>query len=294
MNETNNYNSQMGSPNTGKPKHLTPSSSFLHSGTSKPSATTAQPSQTYTQGTQSAQAYSQPTQTTAQTSPAYTQSSAVYSQPTHTTAQASSSYTQSPTAYGQPTHTTTQAGSSYTQSSSAYTSASQTTTQPYAQSSQAYAQTGRVQTSTVQSTDSSNLFLGIIGMLLGLALATVLIVLTYSLNYFSKLQVIASCFTYTFAVLGYSLLGRGVDFKGRVVCSIATLIMVFFAHEIAVAWHLQKALGDEIDFVTTFQNLRSFLDFSPELKGWYYMELAIAYVLNIVCVIAGPKEQLRR
>ncbi len=273
MNETNNYNSQMGSPNTGKPKHLTPSSSFLHSGTSKPSATTAQPSQTYTQGTQSAQAYSQPTQTTTQTSPAYTQASSAYSQPTQTTAQA---------------------GSAYTQASSAYTSASQTTTQPYAQSSQAYAQTGRVQTSTIQSTDSSNLFLGIIGMLLGLALATVLIVLTYSLNYFSKLQVIASCFTYTFAVFGYSLLGRGVDFKGRVVCSIATLIMVFFAHEIAVAWHLQKALGDEIDFVTTFQNLRSFLDFSPELKGWYYIELAIAYVLNIVCVIAGPKEQLRR
>lgn len=131
-------------------------------------------------------------------------------------------------------------------------------------------------------------------MLLGLVLSTGLIILFYDLERFGKIQILAACFTYVFTVKGYMLLGRGIDFKGTVICSVFVLIMVFFSHEFAIAYHLQRYWGENIDFITSYKSIKLFLELAPDYKKWYYLELGIAYFINVACIIMGPKKVFQK
>lgn len=285
----NNYTSSTGSStgsNSGTQKHLVPSGSFLKSGTKSAAPTSAQTGQS---SSQPAQAYTQTTQTYSQTTQTYAQPGQSFSQFAQASPQSSPVSLQKESAYSQSSQTYTQTGSGFTAAPS--TSQNQ---QSYPHSSQAYAQTGRVETSSAQFIDSPNMFLGIIGMLLGLVLSTGLITLLYSLNYFSKAQIIASCFTYVLAIKGYMFFAKGIDFKGTVICSIFVLFMVFFSHEFAIAFHLKMAWEENIDLITSFRSIKLFKALNPEFKKWYYIELVIAYIINISCIVLGPDKVFKK
>ncbi len=191
--------------------------------------------------------------------------------------------------YAQPTQTYTQTETAATVEQT-YSQTGTEYNQPYTQSNQTYAQTTGVDTALTQFGDSPNMILGIIGMIVGLALSTGLIILFYDLERFGKIQILAACFTYLFAMKGYMLLGQGIDLKGTVLCSVVVLIMVYFSHELAIAYHLQKFWGETIDFATSYKSIKLFLDLNPDYKKWYYLELGVAYFINIACVVMGPRK----
>ncbi len=151
------------------------------------------------------------------------------------------------------------------------------------------AQTTGVNTTYTQFADSPNMFLGIIGMILTLLLETFLLVLTYN---FLRLHFLVSCIFYIMALNGYSKLGNGIDLKGKIICSIITLIMIYFSHQIALAWQIKYALG--YDFATAYHSIPFFLELSSEIKSPHYFSIICAYLVNGLLIFGDITGQIKK
>lgn len=82
---------------------------------------------------------------------------------------------------------------------------------------------------------------------------------------------------------GYAILGGHLDKKGVIESVIIMLIMIFFANKISWSWDAYSALEEYgWTFTEVYQDLGYILE-ETDLVASYYGELAIGYILTIVC-----------
>lgn len=132
----------------------------------------------------------------------------------------------------------------------------------------------------------SNFAAGLIGAFLGSLIGCVLWILIYKLGYIAG---IAGAVTAICAMKGYEMLGGHLDKKGVIGSVIIMLISIFLANKIAWSWEAYDALKEYgYTFFDCFRVLGDILSESG-LTGSYYGDLAIGYLLTIVCSFRNIK-----
>ena len=131
----------------------------------------------------------------------------------------------------------------------------------------------------IQSKKSS-LVAGLVGAFLGSLIGCILWVLSYHLGYIAG---IAGAVTAICAMKGYAILGGHLDKKGVIGSVVIMLIMIFFANKISWSWDAYSALEEYgWTFTEVYQDLGYILE-ETDLVASYYGELAIGYILTLVC-----------
>jgi len=126
----------------------------------------------------------------------------------------------------------------------------------------------------------SNLVGGLVGAFLGSLIGCALWVLIYRLGYIAG---IAGAVTGICAMKGYEILGKRLDKKGVIGSVIIMFIMIFFANKLSWSWEIYDVYkADGITFWEAFQSSDDIIAFS-DLTATYYKDLAIGYVLTILC-----------
>ncbi|MGG7177756.1 hypothetical protein ACQPU1_09195 [Clostridium paraputrificum] len=126
----------------------------------------------------------------------------------------------------------------------------------------------------------NKIFLGIIGSLLGACIGSFLWVIIAQMNYIAAIAgfAIALC-----SIKGYEKFGGKLNISGIVITSIITIIMVFFASYISLAFdiYLEYKADYLITFFDAFKSVPEFLT-APEIKDVFMKDLAIGYLLTIL------------
>lgn len=126
----------------------------------------------------------------------------------------------------------------------------------------------------------SNLIPGLIGALLGSLIGCVVWILIYKLGYIAG---IAGAVTGICAMKGYEMLGKHLDKKGVIGSVIVMFVMIYFANRIAWTWEAYDVLKEYgAGFFDVYRGLGEIISES-DLTANYYGDLAIGYVLTIVC-----------
>lgn len=135
--------------------------------------------------------------------------------------------------------------------------------------------------SAVRSQKSS-LIPGLVGAFLGSLIGTLLWIVIYKLGYIAG---IAGAVTIICAFKGYEKFGGALDVKGVLVSVIMSVIMIYFANNIAWAWEAYDALKDlGYTFSDAYRGLHDIL-VETDLTSSFYMDLAIGYILTVICSI---------
>lgn len=151
--------------------------------------------------------------------------------------------------------------------------------------------TGSIESSLQQNQQNvkaqkSHFAAGLIGAFLGSLIGCVLWILIYKLGYIAG---IAGAVTAICAMKGYEMLGGHLDKKGVIGSVIIMLISIFLANKLAWSWEAYDALKDYgYTFFDCYRVLGEILEESA-LTGSYYGDLAIGYLLTIVCSFKNIK-----
>lgn len=142
---------------------------------------------------------------------------------------------------------------------------------------------------TVSEPIKSNIIPGLVGAFIGSLLGVALWILIYKLGYIAG---IAGALIVIAAMRGYALLGKCLDRKGVVLCTILSLIMVFIANKLSWSMEAYIAFKDEgvgVSFFDIYRNLNNLLK-EFEITSSYYKDLVIGYILFL---IAGVSDIVR-
>ena len=132
----------------------------------------------------------------------------------------------------------------------------------------------------VPEKEKSNMIAGLVGAFLGSLIGCALWVGIYKLGYIAG---IAGAVTGICAFKGYEILGKRLDVKGVIASVIIMFVMIFFANKLSWAWEIYDVYKlDGITFGQAFQSADEIIAYS-ELTATYYKDLAIGYVLTLVC-----------
>lgn len=151
---------------------------------------------------------------------------------------------------------------------------------------------------------SSNIFLGLIGALIGDLLGAVIWVVLYQLAYVGGIfsayaTAIGSAFAIALSIGGYVILGKGLDVKGVIICAVLGIVSIYFVHRVAfsVFWviMMKKGWNIDMDFKTAYinleKNMKDFDDLTRILHldkknalvtVIFYRDLIVAYVWALV------------
>lgn len=126
----------------------------------------------------------------------------------------------------------------------------------------------------------SHLIPGLVGAFLGSLIGAALWVAIYKLGYIAG---IAGAVTGICAMKGYEMLGRFLDKKGVVGSVIIMVITIYLANKLAWSWEAYDALKDYgYTFADSYRGLGEILN-ETDLTAGYYGDLAIGYILTLVC-----------
>ncbi|MCH5268047.1 MAG: hypothetical protein J1E62_06860 [Lachnospiraceae bacterium] len=133
----------------------------------------------------------------------------------------------------------------------------------------------------------SNIFLGLIGALVGDALGAVFMVWCDYNGYWGFIG--GACIIYIALIL-YSLLGGGLDKKGVIVCAILALPTIFIANQAGWALWFMKQVNDEmslkLDFQHVFFSMRTILkELGLKYIIYYYVDIVASIILYIVGLV---------
>lgn len=128
----------------------------------------------------------------------------------------------------------------------------------------------------------SNLLPGLVGAFLGALIGCIVWIIIGKLGYISGIAgfVMAIC-----AMKGYEMLGKHLDKKGVIVCTITLLVMVYFATKLT--WSLVffgELKAYDWSFSEIFQQFYYILTES-EIKGAFFKELGVGYFLTILATV---------
>ena len=119
--------------------------------------------------------------------------------------------------------------------------------------------------------------LGIIGALLGAALAMGLWCL---LGYFGKMAFISGIAMCVGVIGGYYLLGKGMSIVGLVICGIIMIAAVFFSVRLSYGLWLYHKLDGTMSFGDCYSKVMKLLESLGE-KGSFYKDLGLGYLFTV-------------
>ncbi len=133
----------------------------------------------------------------------------------------------------------------------------------------------------------SHLMPGLVGAFLGSLIGCVLWVLIYKLGYIAG---IAGAVSIICALKGYEFLGKHLDVKGVFSTLIITIIMIYFANKLSITWDLYDVLKEyDVTFFDVYHSLLLLLK-EFEIVGAYFGDLAIGYILTLLCSFGSIKQ----
>lgn len=136
----------------------------------------------------------------------------------------------------------------------------------------------------------SSLIPGLVGAFLGALIGAVLWIGIYKLGYIAG---IAGAVTVICAMKGYEKFGGAMDVKGVLVSVIISVVMIYFANNIAWAWEAYEALESYgFTFTDAYRGLHDILVETDLLKS-YYGDLGVGYFLTLICSIGTIISALR-
>lgn len=128
----------------------------------------------------------------------------------------------------------------------------------------------------------SSLIPGLVGAFLGSLIGAVVWIGIYKLGYIAG---IAGAITVICALKGYEKFGGALDIKGVFFSIVISVVMIYFANNIAWAWEAYEALSDYgFTFSDAYRGLQDILVETGLLKD-FYGDLAIGYFLTLICSI---------
>ena len=128
----------------------------------------------------------------------------------------------------------------------------------------------------------SSLIPGLVGALLGALIGGAMWIGIYKLGYIAG---IAGAITVICAMKGYELFGRAMDVKGVIISVLISIVMIYFANNIAWAWEAYDALESYgFTFSDAYRGLQDIL-VETEMTKNYYADLGIGYFLTFICSI---------
>lgn len=129
--------------------------------------------------------------------------------------------------------------------------------------------------------ESSNWLFGTVGALFGSLLGVALWIIIYQLGYLAG---IAGAVTVVCAMVGYEKLGKKLDVKGVIISVIISIVMIYFAHKLAVsigAYREFQDMGMKVKFSDIYRDLYKMLEAVDGMKD-YYRDLFVGYALFLV------------
>lgn len=137
-----------------------------------------------------------------------------------------------------------------------------------------------------RSSEKSNLLLGIIGALIG-SLPGVALWMIVTQGHW----IVGACGIVIFlgAMKGYGMLGKTVDTKGVVVCTIITIIMIFLANDFGLRLSL---VLDGMSFEEVNRKWSRIM--KDEHNQFIYIEnLVVGYILSAFCLVGSIRQSFR-
>lgn len=137
-----------------------------------------------------------------------------------------------------------------------------------------------------RSSEKSNLLLGIIGALIG-SLPGVALWMIVTQGHW----IVGACGIVIFlgAMKGYGMLGKTVDTKGVVVCTIITIIMIFLANDFGLRLSL---VLDGMSFEEVNRKWSRIM--KNEDNQFIYIEnLVVGYILSAFCLVGSIRQSFR-
>lgn len=136
----------------------------------------------------------------------------------------------------------------------------------------------------------SSLIPGLVGALLGSLIGAVMWIGIYKLGYIAG---IAGAITVICAMKGYEMFGKAMDVKGVLVSVLISVVVIYFANNIAWAWEAYDALKSYgFTFSDAYRGLQDIL-VETEMTKNYYADLGIGYFLTFICSIGTIISALR-
>lgn len=136
----------------------------------------------------------------------------------------------------------------------------------------------------------SSLISGLAGAFLGAIIGAALWVGIYKLGYIAG---IAGAVTVICALKGYGKFGGAMDVKGIVASVMISVIMIYFANNIAWAWEIYDVFKSyNITFSEAYRSLHDVL-VSTGSQSDYYADLGVGYFLTFVCSIGTVISEFR-
>lgn len=140
-----------------------------------------------------------------------------------------------------------------------------------------------------QPIPKENVFLGIIGAVLGSLIGVACIVLLEKLGYVASLSgvVMGVC-----TIKGYRILGKGFSLKGLITCAVVMIAMVYVSNWISFAFVAAEVLG--MDFGSAFASVPSFLSQGVIDNFIFYKELGMLYLFTALGAVPTLRDYFRK
>ncbi len=132
-----------------------------------------------------------------------------------------------------------------------------------------------------KSKQSVNYAMGILGALIGVGIGMAAQVGVYQLGYISAICGFLMMF---FALKGFSMLGRGMNIQGMLICIVLVLAGVYFAYNISIAVQICSEL-EGYTFGDAYKSISPLLDTNSEFKSGYYEDLIKSYGFAVLSVV---------
>lgn len=133
---------------------------------------------------------------------------------------------------------------------------------------------------TVTRKQKGSLVPGLVGAFLGALIGAALWIGIYKLGYIAG---IAGAVTIICALKGYEKFGGAMDVKGVLASVVLSVVIIYFANNIAWAWEAYDALkAYGCTFSDAYRGLHDILVESDSLRS-YYADLGIGYFLTLIC-----------
>lgn len=133
--------------------------------------------------------------------------------------------------------------------------------------------------------EKSNIFLGLIGAVIGDVIGAVFIIELDHHGFWGAIGV--ACLIY-FVIAGYAFLGGGIDIKGMVVCAVLTAPTVWVACQAGWAlWYMgqvNEVLDIELDFKEVFPNVRVLIK-AIDYSFTYYLDMILGVIVYLIGLV---------
>lgn len=144
----------------------------------------------------------------------------------------------------------------------------------------------------IKEVKNENVFLGLIGGLIGSLAGVASIVLLSRIGFVASIAglVMAIC-----TIKLYEKFAGSISKKGIIICIVITLLMTLLAENISFAWQVVRELdakGYKGDFFDIFFNLYKYMGEGYFNNSTYFTNLGLVYLFNIIGAFSLFKTQL--